>query len=99
MHLLLDILTGAAIACAAVGVGIALFMLMIRHPKGQHADRVPVSSEWWTVRVGCGVIMLSCSHWASGAAAWLLLAVGSWLLVLWNLVSWLRTRYRLTRLG
>lgn len=99
MDLLLDVLTGVAIACAAVGAGLALFMLVIRRSKGQHANRVPASSEWRTVRACCGVILLSVTHWAGGVVVWLLLAAGLWLLLVWNLTSWLRTRYRLTRVG
>jgi hypothetical protein len=45
------------------------------------------------------VILLVSARWADGAAAWLLLAVGIWLVLVWNLVSWLRMRYRLTRVG
>lgn len=99
MSLLLDVLTAVAIACGAVGAGLALFMLVSRRPNGQHASRVPASSEWRTVRACCGVILLSVTHWTGGVLVWLLLAVGLWLLLVWDLTSWLRTRYRLTRVG
>jgi hypothetical protein len=36
---------------------------------------------------------------AGAAATWVLLATGLWLIVVWDLASWLRTRFRLTRAG
>jgi hypothetical protein len=36
---------------------------------------------------------------ATAAATWVLLAPGIWLVVVWDLTSWFRTRYRLTRAG
>jgi hypothetical protein len=44
-------------------------------------------------------ILLSVSRLTDGAAAWVLLAAGLWLVVVWDLASWFRTRYRLTRVG
>lgn len=98
MHLLLSILSGVAIACAVVAVGIALFPLVSRRPEGQHASRVPASRQWQTVRVSCVVLLLCCRNWVGGVGGWLLLA-GVGLLVVWSLVFWLQTRYRLTRAG
>ena len=62
-------------------------------------NEIAPSTSWQTVRTGCGVILLVSARWADGAAVWLLLAAGIWLVLVWNLVSWLRTRYRLTRVG
>jgi hypothetical protein len=45
------------------------------------------------------VILLVSARWAHGVAVWLLLAAGIWLVLVWNLVSWLWMRYRLTRAG
>jgi hypothetical protein len=90
-----DVLSWAAIGCAAAGVIVSLAMLA----TGRPAAHVAPSTSWQTVRTGCGVILLVSARWADGAAVWLLLAAGIWLVLVWNLVSWLRTHYRLTRVG
>jgi hypothetical protein len=95
MSSVVNVLSWAAIACAAAGVVVSLVMLATGRPAAREAP----STSWRTVRMGCGVILLVSARWAGGAAAWLLLAAGIWLVVVWNLVSWLRMRYRLTRVG
>jgi hypothetical protein len=95
MSSLVNALSWAAIACAAAGVVVSLVMLATKRA----AARVAPSTSWQTVRTGCGVILLVSARWADGTAVWLLLAAGIWLVVVWNLVSWLRMRYRLTRAG
>jgi hypothetical protein len=93
MSTVVDVLSWAAIACAAAGVVVSLVMLATQRP----AARVAPSTSWQTVRTGCGVILLVSARWAGGVAVWLMLAAGIWLVLAWNLVSWLRMRYRLTR--
>jgi hypothetical protein len=95
MSSVVNVLSWAAIACAAAGVVVSLVMLATKRPPA----RVAPSTSWQTVRTGCGVILLVSARWADGAVAWLLLAAGIWLVPVWNLVSWLRMRYRLTRAG
>jgi hypothetical protein len=95
MSSIIDVLTWAAIACGAVAVVLSLVILAGLRPAAPGA-----ASTWWlSVRTGSGVILLSCARWTGGVAAWLLLAAGVWLVLVWNLVSWLRARYRLTRVG
>jgi hypothetical protein len=95
MSSVVNVLSWAAIACAAAGVAVSLVMLATKRSPA----RVAPSTSWQTVRTGCGVILLVSARWADGAVAWLLLAAGIWLVPVWNLVSWLRMRYRLTRVG
>jgi hypothetical protein len=95
MSAVVDVLSWAAIACAVAGVVVSLVMLATGGP----AARVAPGTSWQTVRTGCGVILLVSARWADGVAVWLLLAAGIWLVLAWNLVSWLRMRYRLTRVG
>jgi hypothetical protein len=93
------VLTWVAIALSAAAAGIALFLLASPRVKRQHADAGEAHRWWRTVRVSCGVILALCSRWTGGAPMWLLLAAGIWLFLVWDLASWLRTRYRLTRPG
>ncbi len=100
MSLLLDILRWVTIALAVAAAAATLLPMPARRAKGRHARRCgAASSEWRTVRTCCGVIFLSASHLTNGPATWVLLAAGTWLIVVWDLTSWLRTRYRLTRAG
>jgi hypothetical protein len=95
MPSLVNVLSWVAIACAAVAVVMAVVLLATQRPAARSAP----STLWGTVRTGCGVILLVSARWADGVAVWLMLAVGIWLVLAWNLVSWLRMRYRLTRVG
>lgn len=99
MSSLPDVLSWAAIGCGAAAAALGLVTLAVRRARGRPADPGVTSMSWRTVRVGCGVILISCMRWTGGVAAWLLPAVGIWLVLVWDLVSWLRTRYRLTRVG
>ena len=94
MSSVIDVLSWAAIACAAAGVVVALVMLATTERPAGH--RAP-STLWQMVRTGCGVILLVSDRWIGGIAEWLLLAVGIWLVLVWNLVSWLRMRYLFSR--
>jgi hypothetical protein len=95
MSSVIDVLSWAAIACAAVAVVMAVVLLATKRPAAHGAP----STLWGTVRTGSGVILLVCIRWTDGIASWLLLAVGIWLVLAWSLVSWLRMRYRFTRVG
>jgi hypothetical protein len=96
---LANVLSWLAIAVGAVGASIALFALATARAKGQPGRHAAPSTSWRTVRSCCGVILISSSHWFGGIPQWLLLAAGIWLVLVWDFSSWLRTRYRLTRLG
>jgi hypothetical protein len=93
MSSIVNVLSVAAIAFAAVGLVASLVMLAIERP-GVH---VAPSTSWQTIRTGCGVILCVSARWTNGPVAWLMLAAGIWLLLVWNLASWLRMRYRLRR--
>jgi hypothetical protein len=95
MSSVIDVLSWVAIAVAAFAVIMAIVLLATQRPAAHSAP----STLWGTVRTGSGVILLVCVRWTDGIASWLLLAVGIWLVLAWNLVSWLRMRYRLTRMG
>ena len=95
MSFVIDALSWAAIACAAVGVVLSLVLLA----TGRRPGRGAPSTSWQMIRTGAGVILLVSARWADGVAVWLMLAVGIWLVLVWNLVSWLRARYRLSRVG
>ena len=97
MPLYVNVLSWTAIGLATAGAAAALLPIRAHRVTGQHA-RV-TTREWRTARTCCGVILLTCSRWTQGIATWLLLAAGCWLIVVWDLASWLRTRYRLTRIG
>lgn len=99
MSLFVDVLAWAAIACAAAGAAAALASLAAGRAEGQPARPGTASVSWRTVRLCAGVILLSCIRWTGGAVTWLVLAAGIWLVLVWDLASWLRTRYRLTRAG
>ena len=100
MSLLLGILTGVTITLAVATTAVTLLLMPARRSKGRHASRAgAAASDRRTVRLCCGVILLSVSRLTDGAAAWVLLAAGVLLVVVWDLASWLRTRYRLTRVG
>jgi hypothetical protein len=99
MTLLADVLSWLAIAFGVVGASLALYVLVARRAKGRPVCHAAASTPWRTLRSCCGVVLLSLVHWVGGIAVWLLLAAGVWLLVAWDLASWLRTRYRLTRIG
>jgi hypothetical protein len=96
---LANVLSWLAIACGVAGAGIALFALASDHAKGEPGRHAAASTSWRTVRSCCAVVLISSSHWFGGITQWLLLAAGIWLLLVWGLASWLRTRYRLARLG
>jgi hypothetical protein len=100
MSRLLDILTWLTIALAVVVTAVTLLQMPVRRAKGRHARRGgAASSEWRTVRLCCGVILISAGRLTGGAATWVLLAGGISLIMVWDLASWLRTRHRLTRTG
>jgi hypothetical protein len=71
----------------------SLVMLAIERPGA----RVAPSTSWQTIRTSCGVILLVSARWMNGPVAWLMFAAGIWLVLAWNLASWLRMRYRLGR--
>jgi len=98
MHLLSEIASWAVIVCGAVTVGIELLELASRRRKGQSTPEA-TSSSWRTVRVCGGAVVVACANLAGGAAVWLLAPIGAWLVLGWDVASWLRTRYRLTRMG
>jgi hypothetical protein len=52
MSSVVNVLSWAAIACAAAGVVVSLVMLATERP----AARIAPSTSWQTVRTGCGVI-------------------------------------------
>lgn len=95
MSSVIDVLSWAAIGCAAAAVVTAVVLLATQRPAAHGAP----STLWQTVRTGCGVILLVSARWTGGVVVWLMLAAGIWLVLAWNLVSWLRMRYRLTRVG
>jgi hypothetical protein len=98
MSSLSDVLSWAAIGCGAAAAALGLVTLAARRARGRPAEPGVASMSWRAVRVGCGVILISCIRWTGGVAGWLLLAGGIWLVVVWDLASWLRARYRLTHL-
>jgi hypothetical protein len=98
MDLLLEIVSWAMIVLGAVTVGIALHELASRRRKGQSTPEA-TNSSWRTVRVCGGAVVIACANLAGGVAVWLLAPIGAWLTLGWDVASWLRTRYRLTRLG
>jgi hypothetical protein len=100
MSLLLEILSWVTITLAVAAAAATLLLMPARRAKGRHASRGgAASSEWRTVRTCCGVILISASRLTDGAATWVLLAAGVWVIAVWDMASWLRTRYRLTRAG
>ena len=100
MSLLLDILTWVTIALAVATVAVTLLPMHARRAKGRHARRGGAAiSDWGTVRTCCGLILLSAGRLTDGVASWVLLAAGFCLIAVWDLASWLQTRYRLTHAG
>lgn len=100
MSLLLDILAWVTIALAVATAATTVLQMPARRAKGRHASRAGApSGEWRMVRLCCGVILPSVGRFTDGAATWVLLAAGVWLVVGWDLALWLRTRHRLTRTG
>lgn len=95
MSSVVNVLSWAAIVCAAAAIVLSLVPLA----TGRRASHRAPGTSWQTIRSSVGVILLVSARWADGVAVWLLLAVGVWLVVGWNLASWLRMRYRLSRTG
>jgi hypothetical protein len=93
----LDVLSWIVLALAAVSLATELLPIRPRRGSGQHAK--VALKDWRMVRTYCGLILLTCIHWTHGVAEWPLLGLGCLLVVVWDLVSRLRTRYRLTRMG
>jgi len=98
MQLLLEISSCAVIVCGVVTAGIGLHGLASRRRKGQSTPEATRSS-WRTVRVCCGAALIACANLAGGVALWLLSPIGIWLVLGWDVASWLRTRFRLTHMG
>jgi hypothetical protein len=98
MQLLLEVFSWAVIVCGVVTAGIGLHELASRRRKGQSTPEA-TSSSWRTVRVCWGAVLISCANLAGGVVLWLLSPIGVWLALGWDVASWLRTRYRLTRMG
>lgn len=90
-----DIFSWAVIVLGVVTAGIELRSL---RRKGK-ATPEAISGEWRTVRVCSGAALVACANLTGGVVLWLLLPIGVWLGLGWDVASWLRTRYRLTRLG
>jgi hypothetical protein len=97
MPLYLNVLAWVVIGLAAVNVATELLPIRVRPVTARHARAA--SRDWRMVRLSCGLILLASTNWTHGVASWLALAVGTGLIVVWDLASWLRTRYRLTRAG